>query len=105
MLAYDEMFCGEMVMREIADDTELATPRPVDDVEVSILQEWLQLNGMPRVGVEVIRQAVDVRARENAFHPVRDYLKRLQWDCKLRVGTWLINYMGAPHTPYTEAIG
>jgi len=105
MLAYDEMFCGEMLVREIGSSNEFATPRPVDDVDVSALQEWLQLSGMPRVGVEVVRQAVDMRARENAFHPVRDYLKSLQWDCTPRAGAWLIDYMGAPRTPYTEAIG
>jgi predicted P-loop ATPase len=41
---------------------------------------------------------VEVRGRECAFHPVRDYLQALQWDGKARVENWLPRYLGAPET-------
>src|SRR5262249_44330378 len=58
-----------------------------------------------RIGKDTIHQAVEARARENSFHPVRDYLNRLQWDRELRVGKWLPYYLGVDHTDYTAAIG
>lgn len=45
------------------------------------------------------------RARLNSFHPVVDYLDGLPaWDGENRCETWLINYGGAPDTPYVRAV-
>jgi predicted P-loop ATPase len=104
MLAYDEMFCGEVVVRNIGDNADFP-PRPVTDVNVTFIQEWLQLNGLRRTGKDVVHQAVDARAHENSFHPIRMYLDGLTWDDTPRVATWLANYLGADCTPYTQAIG
>ena len=105
MLAYDEMYCGEMLVRNIGDKTDLPAPRPVQDVDVIVIQEWFQLNGLPLIGQETVHRAVDLRARERLFHPVRDYLNSLRWDGKPRVSTWLSSYLGANQSEYTEAIG
>jgi hypothetical protein len=105
MLAYDEMFCGEMMMREIGGKVDLTAPRPAQDVDVSAIQEWLQLNGLPLIGQETIHKAVDFCAHERRFHPVRDYLEDLQWDGVPRLETWLHRYLGAALTDYTKAIG
>lgn len=44
-------------------------------------------------------------ARENAFHPVRDYLDSLEsWDGVRRTDSWLIDFGGAPDTPYVRAV-
>lgn len=41
----------------------------------------------------------------NEFHPVLDYLDGLEsWDGESRADTWLINYGGAPDTPYVRAV-
>jgi hypothetical protein len=37
-------------------------------------------------------------ARENAFHPVREYLEALRWDGVSRIDTWLVTYGGAEDT-------
>lgn len=37
-------------------------------------------------------------------HPVRDYLDSLAWDQEPRVARWLIDYAGAPDTPYMRAV-
>ena len=44
--------------------------------------------------------ALDAVARRNAFHPVRDYLNRLQWDGRPRVATLWIDYLGASDDAY-----
>jgi predicted P-loop ATPase len=105
MLAYDEMFCGEVKIREIGRRAVLPTPKPVDDVDVTAIQEWFQLNGLKLLGQEIVRQAIDMRAHEQCFHPVRDYLNGLQWDHKPRVGEWLATYLGVESNEYMGAIG
>ncbi len=40
-----------------------------------------------------------------AYHPVHDYLARLQWDRKPRIDTWLVDYFGAEDTPLNRAFG
>lgn len=52
-----------------------------------------------------LKGAVIMAARENAFHPVREYLSRQRWDGKARVESLFIDYLGAPDTPYTRSIG
>jgi predicted P-loop ATPase len=103
--AYDEMLCAAMLLHPIASEGARFTPRPVTDVDVSSLQEWLQLSGLPNIGKETAHQAVDLRARECAFHPVRDYLGGLRWDRTPRMNGWLATYVGAEHSPYVDGIG
>ena len=81
-------------------------PRPVRDEDVSQLQEWLQHQGLPRIGREIVHQAVDQRARECSFHPVRDWLDGLEWDGTERLNGWLQTYLGATGPQdYLAAIG
>ena len=48
--------------------------------------------------------AINLACRENAYHPILDYLKALTWDGKHRIDTWLIDYMNAPNTPFVRAV-
>jgi predicted P-loop ATPase len=105
LLAYDEMFCGEMIVREIGSNVDLTTPRPCNDVDASAIQEWFQLSGLPLIGQETVHKAIDFRAHERRYHPVRNYLNGLQWDGVPRVETWLHRYFGAALTDYTKVIG
>ena len=44
-------------------------------------------------------------ARQNAFHPVAEYLAGLRWDGSSRIGRWLTTYGGADDTTYSRAVG
>jgi predicted P-loop ATPase len=100
--AYDEMQRTTMLMQKEGRQIE---PRPVEDSDVYRLQEFLQRAGLKNLGAETVHAAVETRGRECAFHPVRDYLENVKWDGKARVESWLSRYLGAPDTPYTQAVG
>jgi predicted P-loop ATPase len=106
ILAYDEMFCGEMLVKNIGNNRpNFLKQRPVTDIDVSTLQEWFQLNGFPLMGQDTVHRAVDMRAHEGRYHPVRNHLNSLHWDGQARVGTWLSKYLGAASTEYANTIG
>jgi predicted P-loop ATPase len=108
---FDEMLRAPILMHAIpcADGAEAPEagpmPRPVRDTDVSGLQEWLQHQSLPKIGRETTHQAVDLRAQERAFHPIRQYLDGLVWDGKPRFDRWLSYYFGAEQSPYLEGIG
>ncbi len=82
-----------------------AIPRRIGDIEFTLLQEWLQCAGLPKIGRETVYQAVDAHSRERGFHPVRDYLEGLVWDGNERLETWLARYLGAESSAYQANIG
>ena len=54
--------------------------------------------------VQVTEDALTVVASEEGFHPVRNYLKSLEWDGLPRVETLFIDWMGAEDDIYTRAV-
>lgn len=105
--AYDEMACTTMLTRTLPGEnvTPIAEPRPLRDHDVATVQLYMQAVGIPRMHKETVHQAVEQRARERSFHPVRDYLNGLTWDNDSRLHGWLHSYLGADHTPYAEKVG
>jgi hypothetical protein len=55
-------------------------------------------------GRELFRDVTSNIARRQSFHPVREYLSSLAWDQEPRIERWLIDYAGAPDTPYVRAV-
>ena len=80
-------------------------PRPIRDEDYTLLQEWLQREGLEAVSKDTIRQTVDAHAREVSFHPVCQWLDSLEWDGKARLAEWLSKYLGAANNDYTKGIG
>jgi predicted P-loop ATPase len=103
--AYDEMLCAPMLMRSFERLAMEFVPRPVTDVDVGMLQDRLQHLGLKRVSKDTVHQAVDIRAYENRFHPVRDYLNGLEWDGASRLCNLFPLYFGTEHSEYAKAIG
>lgn len=48
---------------------------------------------------------IKTHARNNSYHPVKQYLASLTWDGIERLDTWLIEYGGAADNDYVRAIG
>jgi predicted P-loop ATPase len=80
-------------------------PRTVGDVDVGLVQEKLQHLGLTRISKDIVHQAVDIRANELRFHPVRDYLNGLSWDKKERLRQFATAYLGSAPSLYAEKIG
>ena len=87
--AFDEMLCAPVLCHPVGRpiDPEFVV-RPATDEDVTVLQEYLQRNWVKCVSKEVMHQAMMVRAHENSFHPVRDYLRGLEWDGVQRLRVW-----------------
>ena len=93
-IAYDEMACAAMLMKSLTGENGF-TPRTLCDVDVGIIQKELQHLGLKRINKDATHQAVDIRASEHAFHPIRNSLDGLAWDSTERMGKLFINYFGA----------
>jgi predicted P-loop ATPase len=102
--AYDEM-AGAAILEVPLLGRGAGERRLITDVDVGRVQEWLQLQGIEKLSKDVVHQAVDLRAHERAFHPVRDYLSAVTWDGRPRLEGWLTIYLGAAQSPYHSAVG
>lgn len=109
IVALDEMLCAPILVHSVPEfgtaSVQQFGPRPITDTDVGAIQEYLQLAGLCRVSKDTVHQAVDLRAQECAFHPVRDYLNKLTWDGIDRLKSWLATYLGVEPSPYAAGIG
>lgn len=111
---YDEMARTPTLLRPLRAQSSTFTPRVITDGDVTIVQEWMQHEGLSRLSRDVMHQAVDRHAEDHPFHPVRDYLNALQWDGRPRLcgGTWsgqtiasfAHTYLGAENSLYGAKI-
>jgi predicted P-loop ATPase len=104
IVALDQMLQAEILIA-LPDSSEHFKPRPITDADVSLIQRHLQELGLRRISRETTYQAIEIVAREHAFHPVRDYLNGLRWDHRPRLPTWLSAYFDVEQNPYSERIG
>jgi putative DNA primase/helicase len=81
------------------------TVRPLIDQDDSETSYWLQREYDLCASTTLIHEAIQTMAHRNPYHPVRDYLRGLQWDQQPRLETWLTTYCHAEDTPYTRAVG
>ena len=77
VFAFDQMLQTAILLRPLnlinKDDPDFEV-WPVTDLDVTELQEWLQLAGLRHISKETVHDAIDLRASERAFHPIRDHL-------------------------------
>lgn len=52
-----------------------------------------------------VANAVQIVARDQMHHPVRERLDALTWDGVPRLGSWLSTYLGVAASSYTKAVG
>ncbi|MCS3467412.1 putative DNA primase/helicase [Pseudomonas sp. JUb42] len=74
----------------------------IDDVRV---MKWLAQYYNFRVKSSSVMEAVSVVAHDHRFHPVQDYLSRLEWDRVPRLDTWLTETLGVAANEYSAKVG
>jgi predicted P-loop ATPase len=80
--------------------------RELRDQDLIDIKFWLSEEYRFEPHVTLIMEAVKKIGAINAFHPVRDYLRTLEWDGRPRLNNWLFDYMGAKGPrKYVQAIG
>lgn len=53
---------------------------------------------------DTISDALLLHLHKNGYHPIKNYLEKLEWDGEERIDTLLVDYFGAKDTPYTRAV-
>lgn len=101
-LRLDPEWQGKLRFDEMLQ-TVVMPDQPIEDIDVFRIHEWMQAQGLKRLGLDPVREAVEIVGREAPFHPLRDWLNGLQWDGTLRLTDWLSTYLGAPYTEATKA--
>ncbi|HEV2515152.1 MAG TPA: virulence-associated E family protein [Devosia sp.] len=77
----------------------------LDDASLDRLWLWLGEEFAFQPSQSLFRTVASDMCMLNQFHPVRDYLDRLEWDGTERIDTWLSTYCHTDDTPYTRAVG
>lgn len=77
-------------------------PEPVRDLDYSGVRNYIEC-AYQITGTQKIDDAVAIEVERTSFHPVKDYLKSLEWDGTPRVDTLLVDYLGVEDSPYARA--
>lgn len=110
VFVYDELEAEAVTTRVPPWHEEEASakckPGPWTDTDDARLVVWIARRfGGLSLSCAMVREAVDVVARKNSVHPIREYLSALTWDGVPRLDTWLTVYLGVALTPYSRAVG
>jgi putative DNA primase/helicase len=101
VLAFDEF---AMRVVTVAPTPWRQQPQHWTDTDDILLADWLQHEGI-HVGPSVAAQAVEAVAHFRKCHPIRDYLRSLNWDGVRRIETWLLKYVGCEDSTFVRAVG
>ncbi len=112
ILTYDPELSGKIMLNEFLQRRQTSGKLPWNREER--LRDWEEtddaglrhyLEVMYQIkGKSLIDDALQIIAKRNAVHPVREYLDSLTWDGEKRVEMLLIRCLGAENTPYTRAV-
>jgi predicted P-loop ATPase len=109
-LGYNEFTGGYHILRVPPRPIKAKAGAELDDRFDTEAVRYFECHGM-MVQPHLVHRVVDSSARQNSFHPVRDYLNSLpKWDGVPRLRTWLIDYCGVESSDtnpnvYAMAVG
>lgn len=102
-LGFDEF--ANQVMKRKRPPFDGGEPGPWGDIDDLRTAIWLAHHYGFNADKKTVMGAVIATAHERCFHPVREYLKKLEWDRRERLATWLHDYLGAQANEYARAAG
>lgn len=109
-LLYDSELGGCIRFNEFSMRTELVPNMPwrrysdeLDDSDTAFLRALIERKyGLK--GGDPFFAAVDIAARENSYHPIRDILNGLEWDGVDRIGKLFPEFLGALPSDYNREV-
>lgn len=105
-LRNDPLWAGRFSWDQMTH-VQIGPKGPVEDVDIIPIHEWMQANGMTRIGLDVVREAIEGVCHEHPFHPLRDELKQCHaaWDGRSRIAEWTQTYLGCHQGEPNNTIG
>ena len=88
---------------ELAQQAEWNS-HPIEDSHLIDIRLILEHNGF-EPPLEALLPTIVRHAKDNAFHPVRDYLRALKWDGTRRLDYWLEQCLGSPKSQFNRLVG
>lgn len=107
-LRNDEELAGALGFNQLSNTMELRHDWPIPQAKAGrikgtldlLLGDWLSAKyKLPAISRQAITEAMETVAHENEWHPIREWLRGLQWDGTHRIDKWLIWTLG--ETPQT----
>lgn len=98
------LFDGRMYVYSSLPWRRIPAPEPIRNVDYSGLRVYIEtIYGI--VNGSKIEDALSLNFEKNSYHPIKQYIKSLEWDGTPRVDELLINFFGVEDTVYhREAI-
>ena len=93
-----------VVTGKMPNETRDQSPRLLSDNDYTLVRLCFNAIGL-KPGTEALRDGVDFWARMNAFNPVTDWLRSLQWDGVPRADSWLSRYMAVADDEWSRIVG
>jgi len=79
--------------------------RHLNEADVTRLYLEIELKFKFRPTKDYFWMVIEDCARQDSFHPIREYLDSLHWDGVSRLDNWLFKYGGAKDSPFVRAAG
>ncbi|MDC0003781.1 PriCT-2 domain-containing protein [Porticoccaceae bacterium] len=113
VLANDQHWSGVLGFSEFSYSILKLRPPPFpsgavgewSDTDTTRLRSWCEQNYGFTPNNADASEVVSAVSQDNSFHEVRDYLGTLKWDHKIRLDSWMAEYLGSELTPYTQLVG
>lgn len=102
-IGYDEFECREVALRDLAWRRVDKHSRYLVDTDVAHMRHYVE----KRYGIaspNKLEDALAIVLHRKGFHPVRDYLKGVEWDGIGRLGSLFIDYLGAADNYYVREV-
>lgn len=103
-LGFNEFEVREVALRPLPWDPKgKSYPRPLTDADDAQMRLYLErCYGI--TGRSIVDDGVKIVVSSNSYHPVRNYLKALEWDGEERLDTLFVRLFGVEDTEYMRAI-
>lgn len=113
ILTHDPAWAGVVAFNEFEQRSAKLKPPPYpggdlnewNSVDDSRTAMWLSRCYRFTPSTALVAEAVEVLARANSFHPVRDWLRTLRWDGVHRLEDWMPDFLGVAKTEYAMLVG